>query len=252
MFDRGVPSAEIIWNYIMNLKKGSFLFAAACAACISIDTFSQEPATVSTYTTQLEGQEEGVRRNIALASKKLNGCVIAPGSLFSFNDTVGEGSSRGGYVDGRVLYRDGVAEEPGGGICQVSSTAFNAFLRAGFEIVTRYRHSQPVSYVPPGLDATIKYGKKNLVMKNPWPFPVTVRADISGGCLTVSLVAQGAPQYRFTVETDDEEILLPLGDGDREVRNGLSVHVYRLKHAGGRLLEKRLLYRDYYPPVYIK
>ncbi len=234
-----------------NFRNISAIIITSLAALLSA-ALTQEPATISSFTTPLDGQDEGVRWNIALASRKLDGCVVAPGAAFSFNDTVGEGSAREGYASGRVLYRDYVAEEPGGGICQVSSTAFMAFLRAGFEIVSRHRHSQPVAYARPGLDATIKYGKKNLVMKNPWPFPVTVRAGVSGESLTVSLRAPAALPFRYDIDTDEEEIALPLPDDGREVRNGISVHVYRLKHRDGALLEKRLLYRDYYPPVYVK
>jgi vancomycin resistance protein YoaR len=237
---------------MMNSKKKTCFLAAALSICLSSALPSQEPAPLSSFTTPLDGQEDGVRRNIALAAKKLQGIVIAPGAAFSFNDTVGEGSARGGYVDGRVLYREGAALEPGGGICQVSTTAFNAFLRAGFEIVTRHRHSQPVAYAPPGLDATIRYGKKDLVMKNPWPFPVTVLAGIAGESLTVSLRAQNALPFQYTIETEEEETVLPMGDDGREVRNGISAHVYRLKHRDGKVVEKRLLYRDYYPPAYIK
>ena len=120
--------------------------------------------TLSSYTTSVEDQDYNVKANIALAASKLNGAVIKPDEVFSFNTAVGDGSAANGFLIGRVLYQDAVAYEPGGGICQVSSTLFNAMLLSGFTIIERHRHSNPVRYTPLGLDATIRYGKKDLRM----------------------------------------------------------------------------------------
>ncbi len=208
--------------------------------------------TVASFSTSVEDQDDAVKKNIHIACTKLNGYVMMPGAVFSFNDTVGEGSARNGFVNGRVLYRDEVRYEPGGGICQVSSTLFNALLAAGCGITERHRHFQPVSYVPLGLDATIKYGKKDLKMTNPYPQKLYIETTLTDKSLTVVIRAENALPFRYELATEEEEVELPVQDENRRTRNGINVSVYRNKFSGNRLIESFLLYRDYYPPVYLK
>ncbi|MCU0848693.1 MAG: VanW family protein [Spirochaetes bacterium] len=208
-----------------------------------------EQVVLSSYTTSISDQDEAVKKNISIACLRLNGSVISPGAVFSFNEIVGEGSTANGYLNGRVLYRDDVRMEPGGGLCQVSSTLFNALLLSGGDIVERHRHFKPVSYVPPGLDATIKYGKKDLRMKNSSGRPLTIMTSINDKSLTVEIMAPGETPFKYEITTEEEDLPLPLEDDRERIRQGFSVHVYRKKFFGARLVETRLLYKDYYPPV---
>lgn len=205
---------------------------------------------IATFTTSVLSQDSSVRANIALASSKLNGVVVQPGATFSFNETVGEASAANGYLSGRVLYADTVAYEPGGGVCQVSSTLFNALLLSGFTIVERHRHNQPVRYVEPGLDATIRYGKKDLRMKNIHDFPVCIYTEMNDSSLNIIIRASRKPAQSYEVFTEVEEISLPFGrDDGRRIRSGLTVYVYRKKIVNG-VPESVLLYRDFFPPAY--
>ncbi len=206
---------------------------------------------IASFSSSVEGQDEQVRRNISLACAKLDGTVVMPGALFSFNETVGEASLAAGYAEGRVLYMDHVRYEAGGGLCQVSSTLFNTFLLAGFSIGERHRHYQPVTYVPLGLDATIKYGKKDLKMRNPYPFAVRVSAAMNDRSLVVSLRAEGRLPVRYEIATEEDTVEAPFDESGKKVRQGISVEVYRRAYRDERLIETRLLYRDYYPPVYM-
>jgi len=207
---------------------------------------------IATFSTSVEDQDDAVRHNIRLASAKLDGTVIPPKSVFSFNDTVGEGSSRNGFRNGAVLYRDEVRHEPGGGLCQVSSTLFNALMAAGCEITERHRHFQPVTYVPPGLDATIKYGKKDLRIRNPYDFRLHIESSVNGKSLLVRIRSDSPPPYRYELFTEEEETELPIQDDGRRFRGGISVNVYRKKLSGDRLIESFLLYKDHYPAVFLK
>lgn len=234
-----------------------YLFTAGIAVVLCCVVFTgtiagEGPRILSSFSTSIEGQDENVKRNIHLACRKIDGIVIPPGGIFSFNDIVGEGSLANGFKDGRVLYMDHVLFEPGGGLCQVSSTLFNAFLTAGFVIRERHRHYQPVTYVPLGLDATIKYGKKNLRMKNPHGFSVSVSAVINDRSLVVLLKAPVSLAGRYEMFTEEEEVEVPLQNGRDDIRNGIRVTVFRKKYEKDRLVENRLLYRDYYPPVYLR
>lgn len=209
--------------------------------------------TVSSFSTWIGDQDESVKRNISIASAKLNNFTIQPKSTFSFNEIVGEASSVNGYLNGRVMYRDEIRYEPGGGLCQVSSTLYNALLQAGLNIVERNRHYQPVTYVPLGLDATIKYGKKDLKMYNPYSFPIRIEVAINAKSLTFYIKSLNTLPAVYEVRTEEEEEEIPLNSDDMaNVRSAISVYVYRAKVVGGKCTETALLYKDYYPPVRIK
>ena len=209
--------------------------------------------TISSFTTSVEDQDFNVKTNIALAAEKLNGTVIPAGEVFSFNSTVGDGSAANGFLTGRVLYQDTTAYESGGGICQVSSTLFNAMLLAGFSITERYRHSRPVRYVPLGLDATIRYGKKDLRMKNSSLYPLYIFTVINDKSLTIMIKGEKNLQNSYEVYTEEEDINLPFAnDENKTVKPGMSIYVYRKKMHGNTVIENSLLYKDFYPPVNVE
>ena len=209
-----------------------------------------EQILVASFTTAVTDQTDQVKHNIALACGKLNGVVIPPRDIFSFNDTVGEGSARNGFAPGRVLYRDRVVIEYGGGLCQVSSTLFNALLLAGCTIIERHRHTQPVSYVPLGLDATIKFGKKDLRMKNPHAAALRIEARMNEQSLIIAVTSEKNTPFQYEITTEEEEVTVPVFEEGAAVRQGISVYVYRRRIAGTRLVATELLYRDFYPPAY--
>lgn len=206
---------------------------------------------VASFTTSVINQDADVKANIALASSRLNGVVINPGSVFSFNGTVGEASAANGYRSGRVLYADTVAYEPGGGVCQVSSTLFNALLLSGCTIIERHRHNQPVRYVEPGLDATIRYGKKDLRMKNPHEFPVYIFTEVNDSSLNIIIRSDRKPLQVYEIFTEVEEVNLPFNNEEgKRIRPGLSIYVYRKKTVSG-VSESVMLYKDFFPPAYL-
>jgi vancomycin resistance protein YoaR len=221
-----------------------------CADYTSHPGLSAENYTIASFSTSVDSQDDNVRRNIMIACQKLNGTVISQNSVFSFNAVVGEGSAMNGFVPGRVLYRDRVALEPGGGLCQVSSTLYNALLMAGCIIIERHRHSQPVSYVPLGLDATIKYGKKDLRIKNPYSHAVRIEMAAGNASITVKIMAVQKIPFRYEIYTEEDEQSVPAAEDSDRIRQGVSVLVYRKRFQGEKLLDTMLLYKDFFPPVY--
>ena len=231
----------------------SLIFLPAMILWNSVLNSAEKLIIISSFTTSLEDQDFNVKTNIALASAKLNGIEIHPGKNFSFNETVGDGSAANGYLTGRVLYQDKTAYEAGGGICQVSSTLYNALLLAGCTVTERHRHYQPVLYVPPGLDATIKYGKKDLRIRNPHNQVLYLFTAINDKSFTVFIKAGKSIVNSYEVYTEEEEVSLPFTkDDNKTIRPGLSIYVYRKKLLNGKVLENSLLYKDFYPPVYIE
>ncbi|HOP29239.1 MAG TPA: VanW family protein [Spirochaetota bacterium] len=206
---------------------------------------------LSSYTTFVAEQELPVKTNIRISSSKLNGVEIPSGKTFSFNETVGEGSAANGYLSGRVLYQDRSAYEAGGGICQVSSTLFNALILAGCVIIERHRHAYPVTYVPPGLDATIKYGKKDLRIKNPHQHSIFINTSMNDSTLLITIRAGGKIRGSYEIYTEEETVNIPFEESGRKVKPGSTIYVYRKKIINGKVKETALLYRDFYPPTYI-
>lgn len=247
---------------IKTFIKKVFSPAGAILAVLCLFLPQQAPAgaapaggiIIASFSTSVADQTVSVKQNIRLAADRLDGVTIRPGQTFDFNETVGEGSAANGFVDGAVMYREGIRMEPGGGLCQVSSTIYNAMLMAGFAIRERHRHYQPVTYVPLGLDATIKYGKKNLRMKNSTSQVLHIRVSMNEKSFTVILAGERKPRYRYVIETEKEEISIPFQGESKEgdIRPGLNIYVYRKKMRGNSVLERFLVYRDFYPPVYIK
>ncbi|WP_068781509.1 VanW family protein [Paenibacillus sp. GM2] len=133
--------------------------------------------------------------NIALAAKAIDGTVVFPGETFSFNQVVGIRTTDKGYKRAGVIVRGEMSEGVGGGICQVSSTLFNAVDRAGLKVVQRYSHSRHVSYVPPGRDATVSWGGPDFVFDNEYNQPILIRAFAGGGSMVVNIFSSDVIEY---------------------------------------------------------
>ena len=137
----------------------------------------------------------------------------------------------------------------GGGVCQLSSTVYNALLLAGFGIVERHRHMQPVRYAEPGRDATIRYGKKDLRMQNLTGADCLIRVTLTDSTLAVSIRSSAPRAFDVEIIAEESETEIPL---EEHVRPGIEVDVFRVKYRNGKLIEKGLLYRDFYPPVRVQ
>ena len=114
--------------------------------------------------------------NIARAAAYLDGTVLAPGEVWSFNRTVGPRTLERGFVDAPVIVQDELEPGVGGGVCQVATTLFAAGVMGGLDVVKRRSHSRPSGYAPLGLDATVIDGEVDLQLRNPYPVPIIVHA----------------------------------------------------------------------------
>ena len=126
--------------------------------------------------------------NIKLACEKINGYVLEPGEEFSYNDVVGPRTAERGFRIANVYVGNTVQPGIGGGICQESSTMYNAIIFANLEITERRNHTLPVSYVPMGRDATVSYGTTDFRFKNNTSHPIEIIATAEGGINTVSIM----------------------------------------------------------------
>ncbi len=141
---------------------------------------------LGSYATYIEGSKERYS-NILLASQSINNTLLWPNDYFSFNEIVGPRTAERGYKPAPVILSGEMELDYGGGVCQVSSTLYNAAQLSNMEIVERHGHSKPIEYVPIGQDATVSYGELDLIFKNISASPVIINSGVCGGKFWVQL-----------------------------------------------------------------
>lgn len=154
------------------------------------DSNGSYPYKLSTYTTYYDGSNSTRTTNIKNAVKKLDNLVIPNGSTFSFNQTVGKRTVLAGYESAKVVQGDEFVDGLGGGICQVSSTIFQAVLRANLDIKVRACHSLEISYVPLGADATVQWNSQDFQFVNNSGSDIRLSVSAYDGTLVCSVYAK--------------------------------------------------------------
>ncbi len=152
-------------------------------------------AVVAEYETYFgrNGDQKLRGKNIDNAAQKLDGLVISPGEMVSFNDVIGERSEANGFYKSWEIFKGEMVEGMGGGTCQVASTFHAATFFGGFDVLERLPHSRPSAYIPMGLDSTVVFPAVDLKVRNPHPFPVVVHAKTEGGKLRVEILGKMRP-----------------------------------------------------------
>lgn len=198
--------------------------------------------------------------NIKLAASRINGTIIPAHGKFSFNQVVGERTLGGGFQVAGV-YKNGRHDEGvGGGICQVSTTLYNAALFANLNIGRRSNHSMPVAYVPIGRDATVDYGSLDLVIENPYDQPLALTSEYAPGKLTFRVIGTKVPGLSIKLvsgpvtswangEAYVNDPDLPAGEKEVTERGsrGFLVMTYRHVYQDGQLVKTETLGRSRYP-----
>ena len=220
---------------------------------------------LGTYTTNYNAANLNRSNNLQLAGKSINDVILKPDEEFSYNQTLGERTVKNGYKEAHVYSGGEVVDGLGGGICQISSTLYNAVLLANLEITSRTNHMFFPEYVKPSLDATVAWGSIDFKFKNSRETPIKIKASVSGGVATVSiygLKVEGEPiveieqktlttSYPKTIERED-----PTLDEGKKVTsqtpvNGYTSEAYRvLKDPKTKeVLSRTLLSKDTYKPT---
>lgn len=217
---------------------------------------------VGTYNTKYIQGEANRASNIQLAASKLDGKFLGPGDRLSYNETVGERTVAAGFRKAHVYEEGEVREGIGGGICQVSTTLYNAALVSGLRVVKRRPHMMPVAYVPTGRDATVDWNTGiDLEIENSTPHMIQLRTFAGEGSLTclflgakedkpekIEIVRSGVQTLEFETRKIPDSSLDP---GDMVVetkgRRGFRVTVHRIIKMPGQAERKELLSGDSYP-----
>jgi len=150
--------------------------------------------TLSEFETDFAKRGGPRVKNIALAARYLDGTLMAPGEVWSFNRTVGARTLKRGFIDAPVIVADELEPGVGGGVCQVATTLFAAAVLGGLDVVRRRSHSRPSGYAPLGLDAAVVDGELDLLLRNPYPVSVIVHAHLPTPTrIRVELLGADAP-----------------------------------------------------------
>lgn len=204
----------------------------------------QKLGTFSTYSTNTAAGNH----NMSLALASINGSVVQPGDTFSFNTATGDTTNGSlGYQQAGAIVGGKSTLQYGGGICQASTTLYGAVARSGLEIVTRYNHTWPSTYVDIGQDATVDYPALDFVFRNNTEYPIYISAGMSGTQLTVTL-------YGYKPDTWDKISVYSQQTGtiaqpateyveDSSLAAG-TFELYRQGNAGRTATASRVYYKD--------
>jgi vancomycin resistance protein YoaR len=149
---------------------------------------------LSSFETDFSHKPRSRIPNIRVAARYLNGVLLGPGEVFSFNHVVGPRTEERGFRNAPVIVQDELEPGLGGGVCQVATTVFAAAMLGGLEIVERRSHSRPSGYAPLGLDATVIYPEVDLRLRNPYDSPIMIHATVPNGkVVRIELLGREAP-----------------------------------------------------------
>ncbi len=223
--------------------------------------------TLSTFTTRFStGNTNDANRgvNIRLAVSKINGKILAPGDVFSFNDTVGERTAAGGYKEAHTYVAGQIVDGIGGGICQVSTTLYNAVLLSDLDVVRRSNHQFTVSYVPFGRDAAVSFPDLDLKFKNSTKWPLKIVCYVTNSnVINFSLVGKNdTPTKQVIINTKTIKTIEPtvknINDPTMYVGttsvvksggNGYVIDTYKIVKVDNKVIKDSKIHTSSYRPL---
>ena len=218
------------------------------------------PNKISSYSTRYDGGDVNRSTNLELACEKIIDVIVLPGETFSYNKTLGERSKAAGYKTAKVYENGEVVDGIGGGICQISSTLYNAVLKANLEIVERRNHQFITSYVEEGRDATVAYGVTDFKFKNSRKYAIKIKASASNGVATIEIFGiKEEVEYQISFDTktistipytvkyiDDNTLKTGTEVVKQKGANGIVTETYLIKSLNGQVVSNTLLSKDTY------
>ena len=216
---------------------------------------------LGTYSTKFNSSVEGRSHNILLASKSTSDILLMPGESFSYNKYTGKRTISNGYKNAPLIVQGVVQEGIGGGVCQVSSTLYNAVLYAGLEIESIKNHSIPSTYVDKGRDATVSDDSIDFIFKNNLKYPIYIKNTVYGNDLTCSIYGSSEDKKIIEIQTNTDSVYevsikkvedptLPKGQEKKleSGRKGYTVSTYRVyKDNDSNVLKTEKVYVSHYP-----
>lgn len=243
-------------------------FYKTSAHCLPFYNLCPKPIVLrANFSTCFNSSSEERKHNISLAVRSLDKTFIDVGAEFSFNKVVGARTTERGYKTSKVIVDGNFVNGVGGGVCQVSTTLYNALLLAGLKITEYHPHSLPVSYVEPSFDAMVSYGWSDLRFINNTKNPVIIHAFLVKNQLNIeiygekseysfvreSVVTETIPEPEYLFDLDQLNQYPDLYEGQQKIvrygKPGLKSNGYILTYKNGKLVSKKLLRKDSYNAI---
>lgn len=216
------------------------------------------------FSTSISTSTPDRKHNVKNALQRLNKIKIAPNEVFSFNKTIGKRTTENGYREAKIIVNNEFVDGVGGGVCQVSSTLYNAALLSGLEIIEANKHSKQVGYVKYGFDAMVNFGSSDLKFRNNTSEKITIITNFSNDTLRIRIFGQtlGKTEYKLTNEIVSTTDPIEIVEFDTENKyqdkviyedesfylkkasKGMEIKSYRETYVDGQLTEKKLLRYD--------
>lgn len=218
------------------------------------------PDLLATFSTKYNAGDRDRTTNLILAAQKINGTVLLPSEEFSYNKTVGERTIEAGYKMAATFSNGKVVDGLGGGICQISSTLYDAVVMANLQITKRRNHQFITSYLPGGKDATVVWGSQDFKFINSRKYPVRITMSVSGGTATAQVWGlKEEVEYDITIESQKTATIAyttqyindpSLPEGTQVVKqngsNGSKYEAYKVMRLNGVVVSRTLLSKDTY------
>lgn len=261
---REVDVEKLCQDVIKNMENGAVTEATflPIKPQKTVDEVKNETKKIAEFSTSFSTSSANRRHNIALAARQLNNLVTLPGEKMSFNLAVGERSVENGFKEAKIIKDGEFIEGVGGGVCQVSTTLFNVWLKAGLGVVSSATHSLPVSYVKPSLDAMVS-SATDLVLLNDSVCCVYLHARCVGDELVMTLYGKPCG-YEIRLRSETKEVICAEykveeaeiadwqeGENERIVKeavDGLVSESYRDYYKDGVFIRAEKLRKNTYKP----
>lgn len=253
--------AEALMNYKYQNEIIIELPVETVVPQITSESLSMINDLLGVYTTTFNASNQGRTHNIILAARAMNGTVLMPEETFSFNKVVGPRTKDKGYREAPVIFKGELVEGLGGGVCQASSTLYNAVLLSNLKVVERIKHTIPSTYVPKGQDATVSYGVLDFKFQNNSSWPIYIESYVHKNQMTVKVYGQKLDHKTVKVHSQENEVIkrpieiqydANLLEGQERIeqkgRDGYKVTTYKLIYENGVLISKEKISSDYYKP----
>lgn len=195
------------------------------------------PNLLSQYSTSYSTRDQKRTTNLRLAANKINGTVLMPGETFSYNKVVGERTIAAGYQEAPIYVSGKVVDGLGGGICQITTTLYNAVVYANLDIVERSNHQFVPSYAPASRDATVVYGSIDFKFKNNRDYPIKIICSVQNGIANFQI-------YGLKTDNDYEVTISNRVTGTTS--NAIYSQAYKILKQNGQVVSSTLLSQDVY------
>lgn len=218
-------------EYTIPLK---VLYPSVTTNMIGTEAF---PDLLSSYSTKYAASNRDRTTNLILAANKINGTVLMPGDTFSYNKVVGARTIAAGYKEAPIYVNGEVVDGLGGGICQITSTLYNAVVYANLEVTERSNHQFVPSYVTASRDATVVYGAIDFQFKNNRNYPIKIVCSVSGGIAQFQI---------FGLKQDDDYEVQIVSYETGRTSTAIYSEAYKILKRDGKEVSRELMSKDTY------